>query len=1084
MKNYKNIVIALIAFAVPCTGFAQDDDLEEDVQQVTAKKPVVEKKNYETRTVSGKVVDARTGNPISGAVVKAEGIGGFSVLTDDNGQYSVKVPLFISSLFVSYPDYNSVKVGLNAGEQQKEVKLLPSKFSGDYATESENILNTYSVNEFKYSNAVNIKEEIQNQLGGYVYSTSRSGTPGIGATTFIQGLNSLNINAQPLVVVDGVIYDQQYDAQMLHLGFFNDILSNISTADIESVEVLRNGTALYGARGANGVIDIKTKRSKSMATRITASASAGVTFEPKYYSMMNSEQYRGYASELLGSTGTLIKDFKFLNSDPNYYYYNIYHNNTDWKEQVYRSAMTQNYGIKVEGGDDVAQYNLSVGYQNNKSTLKYNDMNRLNVRFNSDIQLTHALAIRFDASFSNLTRTIRDDGAPSTYDEGTPTSPSFLAYVKSPFMNPYAYGDGRFSTSVYDVADESYLDEALSSYMAKGYNYKLGNPWALNEYGDAENKNHFENSLFNIAITPKYNFLPNLVLSEHFAYTLVNTNEKYYIPIKGIPSFYVTSVSASRENEVSSLAGKQNSVQSDTRLDWNKRYDAHFVKVFGGMRMNFENYTQSVQVGYNTGSDKTPFMSTSLANPTVQGIDNSWRNIDWYAQGNYNYLGRYFAQANLTASASSRFGKETQGGVKLFGVKWGIFPSIQGSWVITNEPWFNVNGIDFLRLTAGFDISGNDNFDILASRSYFGSNLFLNSISALTLKGIGNTELKWETTRRWNVGAEANFLNNRLHFAINYFNSSTIDLLQLQELSLLAGVENYLGNSGRLRNVGFDTKVSGKIIATKDWTWEAGATIGHYKNKITSLGGKEYIDNSFYGATIRTQEGQAANLFYGYKTDGVYSTTAQAQDEGLKMLSSNGIDYTPFEAGDVRFVDMDGNKIIDEKDRVVIGDPNPDIYGNIFTSATWKRFRLDVRFNYSLGNDIYNYMRSQLEGGSRFLNQTLSLTHRWTAEGDVTSIPKATFQDPHGNSRFSDRWIEDGSYLKLKSVTLSYTLPMNYTFLQGLEFWIQANNLFTITKYLGTDPEVSATNSVIGQGIDVGRLASSRSIVAGIKINL
>ena len=244
MKNYKNIVIALIAFAVPCTGFAQDDDFDEEVQQVTAKKPVVEKKNYETRTVSGKVVDAVTGNPISGAVVKAEGIGGYSVLTDDNGQYSVKVPLFTSSLFVSSPDYNSVKIGLMAGEQQKDAKLHTAKFSSEYATESENILNVYSANDFKYSNAVNIKEEIQNQLGGYVYSTSRSGTPGMGNTTFIQGLNSLNINAQPLVVVDGVIYDQQYDAQMLHLGFFNDILSNVSAADIESVEVLRNGTAL------------------------------------------------------------------------------------------------------------------------------------------------------------------------------------------------------------------------------------------------------------------------------------------------------------------------------------------------------------------------------------------------------------------------------------------------------------------------------------------------------------------------------------------------------------------------------------------------------------------------------------------------------------------------------------------------------------------------------------------------------------------------------------------------------------------------------------------------------------------------
>jgi hypothetical protein len=175
---------------------------------------------------------------------------------------------------------------------------------------------------------------------------------------------------------------------------------------------------------------------------------------------------------------------------------------------------------------------------------------------------------------------------------------------------------------------------------------------------------------------------------------------------------------------------------------------------------------------------------------------------------------------------------------------------------------------------------------------------------------------------------------------------------------------------------------------------------------------------------------------------------------------------------------------INENDRVVIGDPNPDIYGNIFTALTWKNLKLDVNLAYSLGNDVYNYMRQQLESGSRFMNQTTTMTQRWMAEGDVTTMPKATFQDPMQNSRFSDRWIEDGSYLKLKSITLSYDLPLNSTFLQGLQFWIQANNVFTLTKYLGTDPEFSSSSSVIGQGIDLGYVGQSRSFMAGIKINL
>ena len=305
-----------------------------------------------------------------------------------------------------------------------------------------------------------------------------------------------------------------------------------------------------------------------------------------------------------------------------------------------------------------------------------------------------------------------------------------------------------------------------------------------------------------------------------------------------------------------------------------------------------------------------------------------------------------------------------------------------------------------------------------------------------------------------------------------------------QPLKYVTGLRQNWSNDGAMKNHGFDVSVVGKVLALKDFQWEVGASIGHYKNEVTKMPNGKSIEATVCGATVMTTIGQPANLFYGYTTEDVFATSEAADDAALYLLGSDGVTRQYFGAGDMHFTDRDGNHRIDESDRTVIGDPNPDIFGNIFTSLAYKRWKLDARFNYSVGNDVYNYLRQQLESGSRFMNQTTAMTRRWQTEGHATDVPRATFQDPMGNARFSDRWIEDGSYLKLKTVTLSYTLPMNTTFLQGLQFWMQANNVLTLSRYLGADPESAMTNSVIGQGIDMGRLPQSRSIVAGVKINL
>ena len=1047
-----------------------------------------------SRMVKGRVVDAATKAPVAGVLVSAAEVEGYSTLTDNDGNYTLTIPRTVSALQFSAPDRNMVKAGLSSTEQQRDVLLYPTTFRSDYEQGNANSqLSTLNSQLSTITSAVTIEEEIQKHLGANVHVTTRNGTPGIGSVMFIGGLNSLNANAQPLIVIDGVVFDQQYSRTTLHDGFFNDILSNISPVDIESVQVMQSGTALYGAKGANGVILINTRRNHSMATRITASLSAGVTLEPKSFDVMDASQYRSYASDLLKTTfstqhSTLSSTPKFLNEDPSYYYYNQYHNNTDWRDYVYRTAITQNYSINVEGGDDIADYNLSLGYVNNQSTLKFNDMARINIRFNSDIRLTQKLGIRFDASFANQTRNLRNDGAPENYTEGTPTSAAFLAYAKSPMLSPYTFANGQISQGYTDVIDESYLDEALADYS--NYNYKLANPLAVNEFGDAENKNHFENSMINLAVRPTYRFNKHLSLSEHFSYNLVNTNEKFYIPLNGVPAYYVSSVNAYCQNEVRSMAGKQNSVMSDTRLEYTLHRTPVSLHLFGGARVNWESYTLSSQLGYNTSSDKMPSISSSLDHAQTFGNNDKWKNIAWYAQANFNYLQRYYLQANLTAETSSRFGRDAADAVKLFQVPWGIFPGIQAAWVISNEPWFNnVAPVNYLRLTVGFDVSGNDDLDYHAARSYFSSNNFLEDVSGLSFENIGNTNLQWETTKRLNAGFEANLLSNRLNLRFNYFHSTTDNLLMYQSLPYVTGLEHNWTNGGAMKNDGFNVAATAKLLALNNFQWELGASVGHYVNEMTKLptlaaDGLPVSDHSLYGATIRSAIGHPANMFYGYRAQGVFATSEEAAASGLYVLANNGIDHNAFGAGDIHFADLNGDKQISLEDRDFIGDPNPDIYGNIFTSMAYKRFKLDVNLNYSLGNDVFNYMRQQMESGSRFMNQTTAVTRRWQTEGQQTDIPKATFQDPMGNARFSDRWIEDGSYLKLKSVTLSYNLPMHSTLLQGFEFWVQANNVFCLTKYLGADPECAMTSSVIGQGIDLGRLPQSRSLVAGVKINL
>ncbi len=1086
-------------------AYAQDDASDDDeLATPVHKKQVVKTPSYATMEVKGECVDAVSKAPLAGIMIQALGDANYTAMTDEHGQFTIKVPTFATALYVNAPDFLSQHVGLGQQGASLHIEMIADKFRPMYGKTTP--MGAQAVATVQNTTSQTVETDIEDLLGADVHSISRSGGPGYGTAMFVRGLNSLTANAQPLFVVDGIVQDLQQTRSSLHYGDYTNLLLNINPEDIERVTVLKNATALYGAKGGNGVILIETKRGRSMATRIDANVGVGVTLVPRTPEVMDASQYRVYASEMLG-TFPKISDFtdpttfKFLIDDPSKYYYTKYHNSTDWKDEVYHTALNQNYNINVQGGDDVGMYNLSLGYTDGQSTARRNGFNRLNVRFNTDINVINKLTTRFDMSYAKLNRDVFDNGAPESLTTGTVSSPTFLALIKSPFLNPYTYNNTtHMLSSTLSEADDylTMLDEDLT----------LGNPTALLANGDAVNKNRAETTHFNTVIAPRYEFSRSLVLSETFSYTLDRVSQSYYRPKGGMPTFLVQDIGRVQTKSMS-MFSKETSVQSDTRLQFTKQLREHFLDVFAGMRYTSFTFEDNEPQGQwsSAGNDKTPGITTDMDFTDAVGADDAWRSMTWYANADYNYRNRYFVQLSLAMETCSRFGKEADG-LKLGGVAWGLFPSVQLGWTLTNEAWFqrlvsregSAPWLNYLLLKAGFDISGNDDISNYAARTSFGVSKYLYKSTAAILDNIGNTEIKWEQTRKIDLGLKAYLLNNRLGIDFDYFLNHTSNLLALKSFTNpVAGINNYWSNGGSLDNTGFELTITGKPIVARNVNLEVGASVGHYVNKVKTLpddsriyvGGSrsaQGFTSSIYGTdNVATIVGQPVGVFYGYKTQGVFANDADAASAGnggyLYLTDATGARQY-FRAGDMHFTDLNGDGEISEADKTIIGNPNPDIYGNIFATLNWKNLTLHVGLNYSLGNDVFNYQRSILEGGFNFYNQTTAMTNRWRSENQQTSIPRISYDDPMGNSRFSDRWIEDGSYLRLKTVRLSYKVPVNFTWLQGLSVWAEGNNLCTLTRYLGNDPESSVANAVLYQGIDPGNIALGRTFTLGLKINL
>lgn len=996
--------------------------------------------------VSGIVTDASTHQPVQGVQVSS---GQYEALTDEKGHYRVGASSRYANITLRRDGYTERVVALR-GDTLVNTTLYSQAFRPKLSSDAFTTATT----------AISLEDLLAERAGSDVRKVSRSGAAGVGANLFIRGYNSLNANAQPLIVVDGVIWDVQNQVSSLFEGQYNNPLSDIDVNDIEQVQVLKNASSIYGTKGANGAILITTKRSHSQVTKITADLSYGFNLRPKTYDMLNAADYRTYLSEVMKGTSTgssyatLFKSF--MGTDPTATDYSTYHNNTDWSDEVYRMGGTQHYGVSIDGSDDVVSYAISLGFTQSNGTVKSTDYSRLNARINADFNLSRKLQLGTRMYYTYVAKDLQDDGVEAT------TSPTYISCIKSPFLVPYSYTD-----------DGSMLTNTLNDVDVLG----ISNPVALIENAKNTNK-HYR---FGISLMPSWKINSHFTLDGVAGYTLISTKEHYFSPMTGVAAKKVDG--NTWRNTVKDQAMTQNNLYGNVNLKYNLRKGKSALDAMVGYRIMHAQLKNTYADGHNTGNDKVTNLNNSLSFRTLSGVDTDWGSMSMLAQVDYTYDHRYQAWATLSEDASSRFGKDASGSFRMMGGSWATFPSAGAAWNISNEQFMNsVKWIDKARVYVGYGLTGNDDMDGMSRYSYLSGVRYLGNATGLKIGALANEELKWETVSKLNAGLQLSLLDDRLQLGFDYYHHVTSDLLTYKKADVETGLDYYMCNGGKMKNTGYEVSVGARPIALKNFSWQTDLSFSHYKNQITQLPDGEYTTQVGEGEVL-TSVGGAAGLFYGYKTEGIFATSEEAKAANLKVQNSDA-SYSHFGAGDVHFVDRDGNGIINEADKQVIGDPNPDLTGSFFNRFTYKRITLDVLCTYSLGNDIYNYQRQTLESMSSFYNQTNAVRNRWKNEGQNATMPRAVYGDPMGNSRFSDRWIEDGSFFAIKNVKISYDIPISNTYIHGLNVWLAASNLYTFTHYLGVNTDVSQSSNVLYQGIDYGYLAEGRSFYVGVKINL
>ncbi len=1058
----KSFLIFLIACTAGCTAtFAQE---------AKGFAGVLKMAGGETKTtVHGKVVSDATGQPIPGVSVSVVGHP-YSAMTDDAGSFTLQVPASGDcELKVNGPTQAGVIVSLR-DRDYVSIRLMEDGYktmtNNDVLTplgmrERSHVTSALSV--VADDNSLSVKGSPEALMQGNVAGLGvdfRSGADGAGANLLLRGYNSIYATNQPLLVIDGMVIENRQFGLSLVEGQISTPLGAIDVKDIDQITVLKDASSIYGVKGGNGAILIQTKRTVEQATRIDVTALCGINMQPEKLPVLGAKDSKRYLTELAqtsGLTSGQINALPWVNPNlpvqrpdktwENSAYYK-YNNNTDWQDEIFQTGFKQQYSLMVTGGDDKAIYGVSVGFQNKDGLIEGTDFQRFNARVNAAIKFTDRIRFNANMSFVYGVKNLANEGSVSVLN------PLYTALTKAPFTSPNSISELNVASPAFEAVD------ALGA----------ANPAVV--VNDV--KNEYSYYRFMGSYNLEIDLAKDLLLTSTFGLDFNKEREEIFYPSSGIP--YGTLPNAEIVNQQLHRVERLYDLFNETRLNYTKKLGDHLLD--GTLGFRYMNCSAEDDYGHGYNSASNYYQSISSGDAALYqngGALGNWNWLSFYGNIDYAFKNRYFLQAIVSSDASSRYGDDV--------APLQVYPGVSAAWLISSEKWMKRAGaVNHLKLRASWTTAGNDDIGNYNAKRYYVSTPFLSN-NGLIRGNLINEDLKPERVTRMNVGLDMAFFNERLGLTVDAYKSKTEDLLIYSDADSFSGFAKYVSNGGEMENQGLEATIFGRVINRKHFSWDLSATVAHNKNEVKSLD-CGLIETEIGDGTVLTRAGSSLGVFYGYKTDGVYATTAEANKAALSTMV--GSVKVPFGAGDVRFADVEKDGVIDGKDRVDIGDPNPDIFGGFSSVMKSHGFTLTAQFTYSLGNDIYNYTRSRLENMSSYTNQTKAVLNRWRTEGDITSMPRAQYGDPMGNSRFSDRWIEDGSFLKFKSLTLSYDVPIKSSLFTGITVYGTVENLYTWTDYKGYDPEIisSSSNNPLYRGVDAFTTPTSRTFYIGMKIGL